>query len=404
MSLMLAVPRHNINLNTHEVGFLVRSLVSAPGIGNTVSRFEEAFAAYIGAGHGIGFSSGSAALYHAVQASGLTEGDSIIVPEYEFYSVVETLRLCGLKVRFAKVRPEDGNVDLPSIQAAMSEEVKAVLVAHIHGNPAPIPEIADWCRQQNLLLVEDCAHSAGASLDGRQTGSFGDFAVFSFGDGKALTACGGGMVTTSNDEFARKLRETRDSLVPPPRKVTFRKALASLAKWALSTRIGFTLTLFPIAYLYAEIFRGNLLDRLFRQQAFALRDVPADYRFRLTDLEGALGLSQLSRLKQLNRIRCENAAAIAQQLAKTEGIVLPQNTVDGTCLNFRLQVKDAAALSTALIEQGIDTRRDYLMIYSDDHPYGLRPKQSVYIADHPGLRLGEADRVGRAVAECVEEK
>ena len=406
MPFSLAIPRHNISLNRAECFELLRAVFGKPAPKGKVAEFERQFAEYIGADFGIAFSSGTASLYHGLQASGLQSGDKIIVPEYEFSSVIETIRMLKLEPVFAAVDATNGNLTARTLQEAWSEDVRAVLVAHVHGNAAPMDEIAGLCRQRNVLLIEDCAHSTGATWNGRRVGTFGNFAIFSFGDGKSLTTCGGGMIVTSDSKLAEKLRQTQQALTEPRSGTIGRRAIKALLKWALSTRLGFSLTLFPIAWSAARLFGINIIDRLFHRGVINLSERPTGFLESMTGTDAAVGLSQLSRIDQLNRQRIDNASIIRRHLQASSAAdpepVHPNSA--GVALNLRLRLNNADRFSVALLEQGVDVRRDYLMVYDNDHPMGVVQTDNVFLPNHPGISSEDAHRIGQTAAAILQSQ
>jgi len=394
------VPRHNISYTLSEALKAFGFAFSRPTVSEQAARFEQAFASLIGTQTAVGFTTGSAALYHGIKGAGLEPGDEIVVPEYEFYTVIETLRLCGLKLRFAKVEADSGNVTLDSIRKAATQKTRAVLATHIHGLPCmDIRLIADWCKEKGLILIEDCAHSLGALLDGKAPGSFGDLGIFSFGDGKALVACGGGMTVTSDAGIAQRLREIQSALTIPPQQAERKRFGQSIIKWALSTRIGFACSLFAPAFLASALFRIPLMDRLFPVGGQKIQAAPLSYHWKMTDATAALGLLQLARLDDLNGRRQKNARALYDALKDLDKVRLqsrPAGAVHSE-LNFWVRSEDREAICRMLISKGVDLRKDYLMFYSDEAPDGLIPQDGFYLPNHPGIDTATSKKIGQLI-------
>ena len=401
----LAIPRHNVNFTPKECLFVFGSILKKPSCTNAITEFETAFAKYLGIAECISFSSGSAALFHGLRCSGLSDGDKIILPDYEFVTVIETIRMCGLEPVFAKTDKNTGNLTLDAIEKVYDSQVKAVLIAHIHGQPAKIDPVARWCNNRNLTLIEDCAHAAGAKTGEKKAGTFGRFSIFSFGPGKSLTTCGGGMVATSDDALAEKLRKNQKEQPLPDMSYERKRMISTLVKWLLSTRILFSFLMFPFLFLVALITGRNPLDKAFVPGTGKKNYTPKEYDFRFTDSAANLGNSQLKRLDDLNEKRTRNAEKIIEDLQDNRG-VQPfsfEKERKNVFLNCAVRVDDGDLFSLGMLKQGIDVRRDYLLYYSKEFPEGRVPQDTIYLPNHPGIRFEEIDRIVRAVKRVYKK-
>ncbi|MGR9072401.1 MAG: DegT/DnrJ/EryC1/StrS family aminotransferase [Gammaproteobacteria bacterium] len=180
-------------------------------LGPNVQAFEKEAAEYLGVRHAIGVASGTDALHLALEAEGIGEGDEVITAPFTFIATAEAIRYVGAKPVFADIDPRTFNLDPASIEKAITPKTAAVMPVHLFGQPADLPTIKALCDAHGLKLIEDCAQSFGASIDGRQTGSIGDAAGFSFFPSKNLGAYGdGGLVTTDSDETAAMVRKLRN--------------------------------------------------------------------------------------------------------------------------------------------------------------------------------------------------
>jgi dTDP-4-amino-4,6-dideoxygalactose transaminase len=180
-------------------------------LGPNVKAFEEESAAYLGVKHAIGVASGTDALHLALLAAGIGEGDEVITTPFTFIATAEAIRYVGAKPVFVDIDPETFNIDPEAIESAITEKTAAVMPVHLFGQPADMQRIAAICEKHGLKMVEDCAQSFGASIAGRQTGSFGVSAGFSFFPSKNLGCYGdGGLVTTNDDEIADKIKVLRN--------------------------------------------------------------------------------------------------------------------------------------------------------------------------------------------------
>lgn len=180
-------------------------------LGPNVQALEAELAGYLGVEHAVTCASGTDALHLALRAAGIGPGDEVITSAFTFIATAEAIRYVGATPVFVEIDPKTFNIDPERVEAAITPRTRALLPVHLFGQPADLATLSDLCRAYDLMLIEDCAQSFGATLDGRQTGSFGDFGCFSFFPSKNLGAFGdGGLVTARDAEHAALLRNLRN--------------------------------------------------------------------------------------------------------------------------------------------------------------------------------------------------
>jgi dTDP-4-amino-4,6-dideoxygalactose transaminase len=180
-------------------------------LGEEVAGFEREFAAYCGAAHGVAVNSGTSALHLAFLAAGIGPGDEVITIPHTFVATVAAIRYTGARAVFVDVDPASFTMDPGKVEAAITPRTRAIAPVHLYGHPADMDPILEIARRRRLAVVEDAAQAHGARYKGRPAGSMGDLACFSFYPGKNLGAYGeGGLVVTSNEEYARIIRMLRD--------------------------------------------------------------------------------------------------------------------------------------------------------------------------------------------------
>ncbi|MEK6716649.1 MAG: UDP-4-amino-4,6-dideoxy-N-acetyl-beta-L-altrosamine transaminase, partial [candidate division NC10 bacterium] len=246
--------------------------------GPTVRRFEEAFAERVGAGFAVALSSGTAALHAAVHVAEIQPGDEVITSPLTFLASANCLLYCGATPVFADIDPDTLNLDPRSIEEKLSPRTKAILPIHFAGLPCAMDRIHAVARSRNLTVIEDAAHALGAAFGGRPVGGLSEFTTFSFHPVKHITTGEGGMVTTNDADLAERLRR----------------------------------------------FRNHGIEREVRQRQATWRQdmVTFGVNYRLTDLQSALGLSQLRRLDASLKRREEIAARYHAAFAAMPEVML----------------------------------------------------------------------------------
>jgi perosamine synthetase len=279
--------------------------------GETIPRFEEEFAGYVGAKHGIAVTSGTTALHLAVAAAEIGAGDEVLVSAST--NIASALAAYHNGAVAVPVDSETGtwNLDLDLIEELITPKTRAIIPVHLFGHPVDMDRLLELAQKHGLVVIEDCAESHGATVRGRMTGSFGDMACFSFYANKIITTGEGGMVTTSDDELAAKLRLLRNLAFGKPR------------------------------FLHEE----------------------AGFNFRMTGYQAAMGLAQLSRIEEIIGEKRRVAATYMRLLQEVPGIQTPiekewaRNVYWMYAINVTEEFPlDRDSLADLLREEGIETR------------------------------------------------
>jgi len=265
----------------------------APSCGPKVKKFEEGFAAYCRATYGLAVTSATAGLQLAVIAARVGPGDEVITTPISWISTANAVAAAGARVVFADVNPRTLNMDPASVAEKITDRTKAIIVVHLYGQCCDMDPIMHLARDRGILVIEDCAHAAGAEYKGRRTGTLGDIGVFSFHQQKNMVTLGeGGMITTGRKDLYERM---------------------------LSFRSLCCLTYDP---------KGKYLPIDETKQPMGKRYWYLDFdeigfNFRMTDMQAAVGLVQLSKLDGFNARRIEIANLYCEGLRGIRGLTLP---------------------------------------------------------------------------------
>jgi len=271
---------------------------NAPSCGPKVKKFEESFATYCRASYGLAVTSATAGLQLAVIAARVGPGDEVITTPISWISTANAVAAAGARVVFADVNPRTLNLDPASVAEKITGRTKAIIVVHLYGQCCDMDPIMDLVRERDILVIEDCAHAAGAEYKGRRAGTLGDIGVFSFHQQKNMVTLGeGGMITTSRKDLYERM---------------------------LSFRSLCCLTYDP---------KGKYLPIDETKQPMGKRYWYLDFdevgfNFRMTDIQAAVGLVQLSKLDGFNARRIEIANLYCGRLRGIPGLTLPYVSPD----------------------------------------------------------------------------
>ncbi len=178
--------------------------------GKNVRLFEQNFAKYCGADHAVAFFNGTVALHATLYAYGIGPGDEVIVPSFTFISTANCVRHAGAKAVFADIDPQTYCIDPNDIARQITPTTKAIIPVHYGGQPADMSAISDLAEDRDLILIEDAAEAHGALHHKKSVGTWGDAAMFSFTPTKNITTGEGAIVTTNDSVIEKKLRLIKD--------------------------------------------------------------------------------------------------------------------------------------------------------------------------------------------------
>ncbi len=179
-------------------------------LGPELAAFEAEFAHMAGTQFAIGISSGTAALHLGLLACGIQAGDEVITVPNTYIATIFAISYCGATPVFVDVEPRTFNIDVSQIEAKITPRTKAILPVHLYGQIANIEAVVEIARKYKLRVIEDCAHTHGATRNGKHAGSFGDVGCFSFYPTKVMGAFGdGGLCITSDPAINERIRQLR---------------------------------------------------------------------------------------------------------------------------------------------------------------------------------------------------
>jgi perosamine synthetase len=350
--------------------------------GPRVREFEERFAQRLGLKHAVAVSSATAALHLALDALGLRPGDEVIVPTLTFTATAEVVRYFGAHPVLVDVEPDTLCIAPEAVAAAITPRTRAVIPVHIAGHPAEMDAIKDLALKHDLAVVEDAAHTLPSTYRGREVGTIGDLGAFSFYATKTITTGEGGMLVTNDERYAERARMmslhgmSRDSW----------KRYAAAGSWR-----------------YDVLAPG--------------------FKYNMTDLAAALGLSQLSKLERFWQRRGAIAARYSAEFGRYPELEVPSFRPDVShswhlyILRLRL---DRLCLTRdryidELADRGIKTSVHFIPLHSFTYyrsTYGYRDeafpvaseefRRMLSLPIYPAMSDLDVERVIAAVVDVVE--
>lgn len=282
--------------------------------GEKTREFERQIAELCGVKHAIAVCNGTIALYVGLKVLGVGEGDEVIVPDFTFIASANSVVMAGATPVFVDIDANTFNIAPECIEEAITPKTKAIMPVHIYGQAADMDGICEIAKRHNLYLIEDAAQGIGVTFRSKPVGGFGDVGCLSFYADKTMTTGEGGMVLTNDDTLAEK---------------------CLILKHQGRTGRGI--------YFHEHI----------------------GYNFRLTDLQSAVGLAQLSKLSTIIERKKKNERLYREYLAGVDGVEFPYIDARGFNVPFRINivVDDPEGLSAFLNENEIGSRRFFFPLH-----------------------------------------
>lgn len=323
-------------INKRETEAIKRSLLSGwLTQGPCVADFEKKFAKIHGVQHAIATTSCTTALHLALVALGIGPGDEVIVPSFTWIATANTVEYMGARPVFCDINRDTYNISVKGIEALISPRTKAIIPVHLFGLCADMDKIMAICKRHKLNIIEDAACAVGASIHGKRAGSFGDIGCFSFHPRKIVTTGEGGMCTTNDKKLAKIL-------------ISLRNHGASVSEE----------------------------ERCSGDKPYIMPDFKIlGYNYRMTDLQGAMGLVQLSRLASLVSERQKWAKWYRKELKDLKWLITP-STPEGFRHSYQSFVcyvdEDKAPMPRneimeRLYLKGVDTRAGTMAVHMQDY-------------------------------------
>jgi perosamine synthetase len=285
---------HPIPLSAPDVSAEDRRLVQSVLNGRTLSlgpllpAFEEALARAAGTKFAVAVNSGTSALHLCVKAAEIGSGDEVITTPFSFVASANCLLYEQAIPRFVDIDPYTYNIDVSQIAAAIGPRTRGILPVHVFGHPCDMPGIMDLASRHGLHVIEDSCEAIGAEIGGRRAGSFGESGSFAFYPNKQITTGEGGAVVTDDEKIARLCRSLRN------------QGRGEDSGWLQHERLG--------------------------------------YNYRLSDINCALGLGQLSRLDRMLEMRRRVAMSYQEVLFGCPEVILPAAPAAGTEISWFVYV------------------------------------------------------------------
>lgn len=341
-------------------------------LGPKLDEFEAEVAKYVGRKRGVAVNSGTSGLFLCMKALGIGHGDEVITTPFTFIASATSIMMAGAKPVFVDIDPANLNIDPAKIEEKITEKTKAILPVVIFGNPAGLDEVCDIAAKHKLAVIEDSCEGLGSVLGGKKVGSFGTVSVFGFYPNKQITTGEGGMILTDDDGLADICVSLRN------------QGRSKAGGWLGHERLG--------------------------------------YNFRLSDINCALGIVQLSRLDDFIAKRRHVAGMYQQLLADDDRLIIPREADDCRMAWFvfvvrmaeKYSIKQRDAILHGMLERGIQVSNYFPPVHLQPfmvEKFGYKEgdfaitdsvcKSTIALPFHNNLSQKEVEIVAAELKDCL---
>ena len=283
-------PAYQPWISTNDKNIVNKTLTqSMLTLGPQLEKFESDFSKYTKSKYAIAVTNCTAALHLSLKSIGLKQNDEVIIPDLTFVADANAILACNAKPVLADINKDNFFVSLSSIKKLITKKTRVIIPVHIYGQAYNIEELYDLAHDNNLKIIEDCAHAVGTFRNGKHVGTFGDTGCFSFYPTKNITTAEGGMVITNSKKIADKVKQLRSHGMTKSLKNRYSSG-------------------YPWVFDISE----------------------PGYNYRLDEIRAALGISQLKRINKINQLRKTAALYYNKNLQNIPGIILPDMKTDKT--------------------------------------------------------------------------
>jgi len=332
------------------------------------------------------------------------------VPAFTFWVDVAVVELAGLKPVFVDVELETLNIDTAGIDAVVTPKTKCILLAHLNGLPADMEPLMEIAQKHGLRVIEDCARTCGGRYQDRRVGSF-DIGAFSFGYGKSFYGFGGGMITSNDTELIDRLRRLQKDFTTLPAKRLYKTVLKGCLLKYLDTPSIHGFTLFPLVYRY-HMKKDKPFASWFRIQKPDLKEVPAEFKNRMDDIQAKMGFRQIKTIDQTNAVRRGHLDFLNRELEDTQGLRIPivPSGRDHVNVHYAIWTKQKKALQDFLMDNRIDAQDEsaedvtrmtrFKKYVNRDFPNARRlHNRLIYIPSHPCLNKDDLQYIAAKIKQ-----
>ncbi|MDD5560796.1 MAG: DegT/DnrJ/EryC1/StrS family aminotransferase [Candidatus Omnitrophica bacterium] len=409
---MKNIPRFIPSLTINDIRSTLFTRRHNAGSKDSLAVFTKQFADYIGVSCAVPTPSARVALKWILHALELPKGGEVILPSLIFHCIPAIFREFGLQPRFVDIDPKTYCIDTDRIEPVITSSTVAIFPVHLYGRVCDMRRIKAIAARYNLVIIEDCAQSCGASYSGKRAGSFGQAAIFSFSPHKNIPVLGMGMAVTGSYALAEKISSWMKQSpcigsIALTKNILYAAGMRFVTRpWFWDSIMSFVLNLFDRCGI-------DLIEALTSESPGNDKSSSKGISYLPTPFYGKIGLSQLLRLELLNQKRIYNGNKLLEYLQDIAGIELPVAAGSGENIysSFVIRTDNRQLFRSRLRKIGIDTHGGNMSV--GPHLLGFQEanecknafdavKRMVHLPVYPEMEDSDLSKIAKAVKTVAE--
>jgi dTDP-4-amino-4,6-dideoxygalactose transaminase len=391
-----------------SVGYFMASFFMPVDDHSAIKKFESKFAEYCGREYCVAFPFARTAIYFVLKNLNLPSGTEVILPPVTIKGIVDVVLALDLIPVYVDWDIDTLNFQLDELNRKATPKTKAVIITPLFGLVPDMKALTDFFRAKGIFIIEDFSQCLNGSFDGKRVGTFGDVGIYSCSSIKTLDTLGGGLAITSDTAMYEALRKSQADLFPADRKLLIKKAWVNLVRNVATTRLVFSLAVFPLLQIMRKFNPASTLKQTGSRNKDRLSILPRQWFCGYSSLQAKIGLAHIDNILASDQIRIDNANFLKTKCGFEK---FPGTTKSSYNVYWQLvMVQDPIMAQEVFASHGIDTATTSLELVSALEKYPNKTEtpvaekiyyNGIFLPCFPGLSKNDLERIVAATNQLI---
>lgn len=391
-----------------SVGYFMTSFFMPLDDHSAIKKFESKFAEYCGREYCVAFPFARTAIYFVLKNLNLPSGTEVILPPVTIKGIVDVVLALDLIPVYVDWDIDTLNFQLDELDCKVTPKTKAVIITPLFGLVPDMKALTDFFRAKGIFIIEDFSQCLNGSFDGKRVGTFGDVGIYSCSSIKTLDTLGGGLAITSDTAMYEALRKSQADLFPADRKLLIKKAWVNLVRNVATTRLVFSLAVFPLLQIMRKFNPASTLKQTGSRNKDRLSMLPRQWFCGYSSLQAKIGLAHIDNILASDQIRIDNANFLKTKCGFEK---FPGTTKSSYNVYWQLvMVQDPIMAQEVFASHGIDTATTSLELVSALEKYPNKTEtpvaekiyyNGIFLPCFPGLSKTDLERIAAATNQLI---
>lgn len=391
-----------------SIRYLLASFFMPLGDQRVIKEFEGKFAEYCGREYCVAFPFARTAIYFTLKNLNLPNGSEVILPPVTIKGIVDVVLALDLVPVYVDWDFDTLNFQIDELHRKATPKTRVVIITTLFGLVPDMKALVDFFRGKGIFIIEDFSQCLNGSFDGKRIGTFGDVGIYSCSSIKTLDTLGGGLAITSDASMHEALSRSQSGLSPADRKFLIKKAWVNLARNVATTRLVFSLVVFPLLQIMRKSNPESTLKQTGSRNKGRLPELPKVWFSSYSSLQAKIGLAHINDVIIGDQIRIANAHFLKSSCDPDK---FPRTTVSSHNVYWQLvMLQDPKRAQEVFAKHGIDTATTSLELVSALEKYPNKTEtpiarkvyyNGIFLPCFPGLSRDDLERIVDAVNQLV---